>query len=253
MGYQQTFINDGLDSESSFLKYPNLKKQLKQGESTKGIDIWTKENILDGLNKFFADHQRYPTSVEIDLYDFLPSSRQIQRSFGGLRSLRKDLGLKIFDYGRGANRSKIAFEGNKRGGDGEREMEQLLVNRFGEHFVHAEKTLYKYLRPGCNLRIDSKCRLDFVVYAKDYTFGVDVFYTTSLRNLMGNVNIKTKKYCDVAMDIYLVNLNETSDISAESLTKYVNNKKIKLTPNIKLLNKSDFLKIIQTTPILKVI
>ena len=87
---QQTFINEGLDSESSFLKYPNLKKQLKQGDSTKGIDIWTKENILNGLRKFFDDTGRYPTATEIDQNEYLPSSRQIQRAFGGLRNLRKD-------------------------------------------------------------------------------------------------------------------------------------------------------------------
>jgi len=230
-------------------KYPNLRKQ-----SPAGLDLnlkpWSKENLLDGFNKFFEENGRYPTAPEIDLYEYLPSSRQIQRMYGGLKNLRKNLGLEICDYGRGANRSKIAFEGNKRGGDGERDMEQILTAHFGEHFVHAEKTLYKYIKPTANLRRDSKCRVDFLVYAKELTFAVDVFYTSTLRNLIGNVNVKSKKYNEITLDIYLVNLNENEKITAESIRRYLNNKVNKLAPNIKVMNKSEFLEIIGTMPIL---
>lgn len=213
---------------------------------------WSKENLLDGFKKFFDENGRYPTAPEIDKNEYLPSARQIQRAFGGLKNLRKDLGLKIFDYGRGDNRSKIALESNKRGGDGEREMERILTNHFGEHFVHAEKTLYKYLKPECQLRKDSKCRVDFLVYAKNLIFGVDVFHTSTLRNLIGNVNIKSRKYCDLNIDIYLVNLNETSNITTEAISKHLSNKKNKLSANIKVLNKSKFIALIQKMPILRI-
>jgi hypothetical protein len=232
-------------------KYPNLRRQAP-AEIDLNLKPWSKENLLDGFIKFFDENGRYPTAPEIDLYEFLPSSRQIQRMFGGLKNLRKDLGLEICDYSKGANRSKIAFEGNKRGGDGERDMEQLLTSHFGEYFVHAEKTLYKYIKPTANLRKDSKCRVDFLVYAKNLTFAVDVFYTSTLRNLTGNINAKSKKYNEILLDIYLVNLNEDGKISAESIKKYLNNKVNKLNPNNNVMNKSEFLEIVRKMPVLSI-
>lgn len=53
--------------------------------------IWTKQDILIGLKYFYELYNRYPTSREIDAFEYLPSSRSIQRQFGGLISLRKDL------------------------------------------------------------------------------------------------------------------------------------------------------------------
>ncbi len=123
--------------ESELLqKYPNLKSQRSPAGPRL---VWTKENILDGLTKFFDETNRYPTSFEIDANEFLPSSRQIQRSFGGLPKLRKELGLKISNYTKGRVRSDLAKALSKRGSMSERYFEKILVDKFGEYFVHVEK------------------------------------------------------------------------------------------------------------------
>lgn len=241
--------------ESLLQKYPNLKKQAKTGKIF-GSDFegsWTNDNILEGFKKFFDENGRYPTAEEIDQYEFLPSSRQIQRAFGGLRNLRKKLGLEIADYGRGVNRSKIAFEANKRGGIGEKETEEVLINHFGEYFVHVEKPLYKYIKSESELRKDSKCRVDFLVYAKNYTFCVDVFFTNTLRTFISNINAKSKKYTNLLIDVYLVNLNENGNITESAINLYLKRKSNKLDSNVKVLNKSAFYGIIKNIPAIEVL
>lgn len=223
-----------------------LRKQSKQVENSAAP--WSKENILAGFQKFFVEKNRYPTADEIDAYEYLPSSRQIQRSFGGLVNIRKLLGMEIADYGIGPNRSKISFEINKRGGMGEKEMEELLVKHFGEHFVHVEKPLYKYLKPEVALNKGTKNRADFLIFAKNYTFCVDVFYTTqNFRQLTANVNIKSKKYANLLIDVFLVNLNETGVIREDAIAKHLKNKHKQLEPNVKVLNKVAFLELIRKT------
>ncbi len=233
-------------------QYPHLKKQAKIGANfdNKFLQPWSNESLLDGFKKFFDENGRYPTAEEIDAYEFLPSARQIQRAFGGLRNLRKSLGLEIEDYGRGVNRSKIVFEANKRGGIGEKETEEILINHFGECFAHVEKPLYKYIKPESKLRKDSKCRVDFLVYAQNYTFCVDVFYTNTLCTLIANINVKSKKYQDLAIDVYLVSLNE--NITDNSIGLYLSHRITKLDQNIKVINKGSFFQKIKTIPVIKV-
>jgi hypothetical protein len=233
-------MNDynNIDFQKLLLIYPNLKRQSPAGINF--LKPWNQENMIDGFRKFFDDTGRYPTAEEIDDYEFLPSSRQIQRAFGGLVNLRKELGLKIDDYSRGENRSKIGFEVNKIGGLAEKEMEEELISHFGEYFVHVEKPLYKYIKPESKLRKDSKCRVDFLVYAQNYLFCVDVFHTKTMRTFVGNVNAKSKKY------------NEMGSITNEKIEHYVANKTSKLDPNIRIVNKTSFYEMIKKLPVLKV-
>jgi len=51
---------------------------------------WTKNKIKDGFDKFYQEHGRYPTALEIDEYADLPSSRQIQRRLAGYQSYGKN-------------------------------------------------------------------------------------------------------------------------------------------------------------------
>lgn len=222
------------------IKYSFLKRQLKAGDYQ---DAWAKENLLDGLKKFFDENGRYPTAPEIDKYEYLPSSRQIQRAFGGLVKLRQELGMAITDYGSGENRSKIAFTVTSRGANLEREIEKILIERFGEHFVHIEKPLYKYYTSDEFKKSHYKTRADFFVYAAgDYQFCIDVFYAGNQRTLIDNINHKQTIYSNLGIDVFLVNLNENSDITDESISNYVKNKQKALDKNIKIMNKTKFIK-----------
>ncbi len=128
--------------------------------------IWTIEKIKMGFEKFFKEYDRYPTVLEIDSYKHLPSSRQLQRRWqGGVCQLRKELGLKITNFANGEQRSKIATFINKRGTDKERQIQKILIEYFGEICVHEQKPFNNY-----------SGRFDFLVYAQDKKFAIDVFY-----------------------------------------------------------------------------
>src|SRR3989344_7862545 len=98
---------------------------------------WTLEKIKYGLDEFHKTNNRYPSALEVDEYPLLPSSRQIQRKYGGLTGLRKSLGFldEDLDYTKGKIRSDIAKIIGERGKNFEKEIYTLLVNKFGEIFV----------------------------------------------------------------------------------------------------------------------
>ncbi|MDD4819113.1 MAG: hypothetical protein PHH27_02975, partial [Candidatus Colwellbacteria bacterium] len=114
------------------------------------------EEIKEGFERFKVINGRLPIAPEIDKIDYLPSSRQIQRRFGGLENLRKTLGYTDTNFGKGLFRSEITNRVNKRGRESEKTLEKILKDKFGEVFVHTEKIFD-----------DSKNRVDFYIYCPD--------------------------------------------------------------------------------------
>jgi hypothetical protein len=106
---------------------------------------WTKQEILASLQHFYKLYNRYPTALEIDRFEYLPSSRSIQRSFGGLVALRKEL---IPDshsnFTQGAYRSSIAKETWHRAVKYEEEFYNFLCSHFDPVAIHE----HKIMRPG---------------------------------------------------------------------------------------------------------
>jgi len=151
--------------------------------------VWTLEKTKEGFDKFYNEFGRYPTAFEVDDFDFLPSSRQIQRIFGGLISLRNQLGLSIENYSSGKSRSKIATDINARGRKLEIIVRDYLQEKFNEPFVHIERPVH----------MSSKDRFDFYVYAKPENFAIDVFGTVDFRGLTRVMNMKERRYRKVNM------------------------------------------------------
>ncbi|KKU70726.1 MAG: hypothetical protein UX94_C0001G0015 [Parcubacteria group bacterium GW2011_GWA2_47_21] len=146
---------------------------------------WTISNIKDGFERFFRDYSRYPTATEIDGCDYLPSSRQIQRRFGGLPRLRETLKLKgVHDFTKGEYSSNRAKKINKRSYELETQIYRYLLDRFGKPFVHRE-----YL-----FNDDRRTRTDFFVFCSNGNFSVDVFYPSDKKNMTGCINSKLKTY-----------------------------------------------------------
>lgn len=183
---------------------------------------WTIEKIKDGFEKFFKEHGRLPIAPEIDQLEYLPSSRQIQRKFGGLEKLRELLGYKNVHFGQGDFRSKIATRANLKGREVELRLEKVLRDKFHEVFVHTERIFD-----------DSKKRVDFYVYSPDGNFAVDIFYTNTIRDLQKNINIKIDKYQKFPNQLYLVVAN--SYFEQDDLDRYAQTKKKILPSNTKIL------------------
>ena len=193
----------------------------------KNNKIWTLEKVKEGFEKFYRTYNRYPTAYDIDDFNFLPSSRQIQRSFGGLVKLRKILELKIENYGNGKSRSRLAHNSNILGKKCERIVLELLKNKFDEKFVHIEKPVEG----------DYKNRFDFYVYAKPKNFAIDVFGSDDTRNLVNNFNIKEKKYLksnNEKESLYFIYIGDK--INESKLAIWYQKKKSKIPKNWKIIS-----------------
>jgi len=181
---------------------------------------WKLEELKSGLELFYGQNERYPTSQEIDAFAFLPSSRSIQRRFGGLVELRKTLGLSgQDDFTKGEHSSRRATEINKRAHMVEKEVHTYLTDLFSTPFVHRE---YFFLD-------DKRTRTDFFVYHQNGEFSVDVFYPKDRYNLIGCLNSKLRKYDNELLTQYpVIFLQMNKDISSEELRGVLKNKKNKL-------------------------
>ena len=186
-------------------------------------DQWSIKKIKDGFERFRIEHSRLPTSPEIDKLDYLPSSRQIQRKFGGLEKLRGILGYEDTHFGRGKYRSDIATRTNVKGRDTELALEKILREKFGEVFVHTERIFD-----------DSKNRVDFYIYTADGNFGIDVFYTDTMRDLQKNINNKIDKYLKFPGKLFFVVGNGA--FTQSELDAYMTAKKKSLPANTTILN-----------------
>ena len=209
-------------------KYQNLQKK-KLGFRANGQN-WTLENIKDGLEYFYEINRHYPTSKEVDQFDFLPSARSIQRSYGGLVQVRKQLNLSCpHDNTRGAVRSAKAQEADKRAKAYEEEFFCFLSNHFAEMRIHE----HKVIRPG-----DVSC--DFFIYTSD-TEGVvlDLFYAADLNNVSKIINIKYKKYLDVKHPVLFIVVGN-DEISQTLVDRMVENRKIPLPSFMKVMTENNF-------------
>lgn len=213
-------------------RYPNLRRSTASGVGRPPDSYWSLESLRDGLRYFFDLHGRYPKATEVDNFDFLPSARSIQRSFGGLQSLRKKFGHEDIHFGKGKFRSEISRLVNPRGRRRELKIEQLLRNKFGEVFVHTEKFFNS-----------TKCRVDFYVYSPGGNFGVDVFDTDTRHNFMTNINSKKRKYGNFTDELYFLVMNES--FQQRDLDSYVQSMKRPLPLGAYIVNLETFLGLIE--------
>ena len=120
----------------------------------------------------------------------------------------------------------------KRGIGFERQVYQLLVQKFGEMFVHAQKPFNDY-----------KSRVDFFVYGKNQKFGIDVFYADNIHSFQGCINAKQRIYNNANFDVVFLSANLSID--QELIDGLDQNKINKLPPNIKILDLKSFARFIE--------
>lgn len=178
--------------------------------------IWTTEKIKEGFERFLKETGRLPTSVEVNYLEYLPNAKFIERNFGGIEKLRGLLGYLDTHLGKGKFRSRIALVSNIKGREEELKIEKILRNKFGEVFVHTEKIFD-----------NTKNRVDFYVYSPSGNFGVDIFHTSTIRNLQTNINIKLNKYSNFKGKLYFVVAGDF--ITQQNIDNYVTNK-IRILP-----------------------
>ena len=190
-----------------------LRKQHK-GPKQK---TWRPEELKAGFEEFFKEYGHYPTSQEIDSYQYLPTSRSIQRQHGGLVALRNALGLGgQDDYRSGVHSSERSLKIGRRANETEQVVYVYLCNKFAKEFVHREFFFTD----------DARTRVDFFVYDKEGNFCVDVFYPKDKRNLTGCLNSKLLKYTPERMLPYpTIFLQMNSEITENEMNTMLKNKK----------------------------
>jgi len=191
---------------------------------------WTKEEILAGLEHFHKLYNRYPTALEIDRYEYLPSSRSIQRSYGGLVVLRKELIPKSqSNYTQGRYRSTIAKQTWDRAAKYEEEFYNFLTSHFKPIAVHE----HKIIRPG------NVC-CDFYVYLnEDEGFIIDLFYAQDMFSLVGVINIKLRRYAHLPRKTYFV-LVGNEEITIDQIRSKILNRKVPIPGNIFVDTENNF-------------
>ena len=197
--------------------------------------IWDKEKIKNGIDRYFSENDRMPTARDFDEASYLPSARQMQRAHGGLVALRKELGYKEIDYTKGKLRATIASNANRRGLGAEDYFEPLLIDKFGEPYVHVQKRYYK----------GSKCRYDFVVYAKDMVFGVDIFTTDRVNYIEKNIRHKIHRYKNAPKDLLIYFVLVGKDYTTEHIKSSMSSiSELKKYPNMIPIHEYDFINLI---------
>jgi hypothetical protein len=206
--------------------FENALRKIKPGSQPQ----WTKEELLAGFQHFKELHGRFPTAHEIDIFPYLPSARSIQRTHGGLVSLRQELLPEdIANYTLGEYRSAKAKTVFANGQSYEAEFYNYLVKHFDPIAVHE----HKVIRPG---NVNS----DFFIYiTENVGVIIDIFYAESIRNLINVVNIKLKRYSLVSSETYLVVVGNP-DISTEDIAAKVANRKNSLPRHIHVITELTF-------------
>lgn len=190
-------------------------------------DLWTKERLKEGFQRFFKDYGRFPTSFEIDDYPLLPSSRTIERRFGGLEQLRTDLGLEVTNFTKGETRSKKSGELSLRGFEAESKIEEVLIKQFGEVFVHIQRRV-------------GHITVDFFVYSQKLFFTVDVFCYSSPALFARIIVHKQKTYKGFPYPVILVAIGYGTEMSQDEIEILIKRKKVPLPDNCRVFSEKTF-------------
>lgn len=192
-------------------------------------DPWTLDQLKAGLAQFELLYKRPPTAYEIDDFPYLPSSRSIQRSYGGLIKLRGELLGESLDFTTGKYRSVKAKQTYSGGKNYERLFYAYLLSVFQDISVHEQKVI----RPG-----EVSC--DFFIYLQpNEGVVIDIFYAENMRNLVNIINIKLKRYCLINQETYLVVVGN-SGIGSVTLDAKMKNKKLPLPAHITVMTEDRF-------------
>ena len=199
--------------------------------------IWDDVNIRSGIEQFILENDRTPTAGDFDEIVYLPSARQVQRSYGGIIKLREKLGYLDTDFTKGELRKSIAIKSNVRGLAAEDYFEKILIDLFGEPYVHVQKRYYK----------NSKNRYDFFVYAKNRVIAIDIFTTDRPSYIEKNIRHKISRYKDLPNEVNVYFVLVGDEYSSEDVWHAANSiSTLKEYPNLLAVHESDFIELIST-------
>lgn len=197
-------------------------------EQPKGI--WSLDQIKAGFEAYVDSYGRYPSAIEIDLFEYLPTSRSIQRSFGGLVKLRKELfPNEISDFTRGEYRSKIASQAFRRA----QGYEEIFYGKLCKYLDSISVHEHKVLRPG-------RVSCDFFIYLNtDMGVCLDLFYAKDKFSARGVIDYKLRHYREVQFPVVFILIGNNT-ISQDQLNSFLRGKKIKIRNDVRAVTEHTF-------------
>lgn len=186
--------------------------------------IYTIDKITKSVDDFYQKNNRYPQSNDFNGKD-LPTARTIQREYGGLKELRRQLRLPVINYNAGEIRSEVARKINEQAYYSQNMVQNLLIGIFGENNVRRQPLFEEFHLRG---PVGNK-RADYWVKVKGKNIIIDVFHPKDIQSFSTSLNQKVKNYHDVAdrnTDVYFV--STAPHISQEMIGNMVKNKKYPL-------------------------
>ncbi len=156
---------------------------------------WSSQRIHEALVRFTQLHGRYPTAHEIDDHPDFPSSKHIQRRFGGLIRIRQALG--VFPE---PNLTKASKTGSQidatieRTQVGKARIVNALATRIAKGTAHMDVTLTD----------DQRTRVDFRVGHRTGVTLVTVVAPKDRRTLLGCLKSKEMTYSQIGLAQYAV-------------------------------------------------
>lgn len=154
-------------------------------------------NLKEGINRFIKENNREPRSFDFDDTEYLPSSKTIQRKFGGLKKMREKFGLNTINFTSGPIRSKTARASKTHAQKYEKELYGLLFKKY--HDINGiQKTVERELEYNTysGLVLDKKeIRSDSAIVdrIKKHIIFIDFFYANDIRSLYSCVGSKRRK------------------------------------------------------------
>lgn len=178
----------------------------------------TKDDCLNAMDQFKAIHGHYPSSIELDKSDFLPSAKTVQRKFGGLKKLKQELGI-----------------------DEPVLRQKLDINNFHSK-VDIMTILSKKYQPEAIQRFPDELNVELKInvnksvsnnIAHNITY-IDFLYPSDKKSFIGCVNAKQNKLGFFEEGrILLIVMNK--HISQKDIDTFMETKKNKMPDNIKVL------------------
>ncbi len=172
---------------------------------------WTLDNVLEGFKEFYKQNERWPVHTDFTSCTYLPSVKTIERSFGGIRKVREQLGITNTDLRTGNDRTEVMKRIWKRGLSAEEDLYKYLIKVFHEPYVHSQSRF---------IIGEQTLRVDFLIFHKLGRFAIDIFYPeNNPNNYSSNISAKYRIYQNFPIPIYLCIANPA--ITMNEITKNI--------------------------------
>lgn len=167
---------------------------------------YTKEEVLKGIITLKEELGHEPNAFEIDKCAYLPTSRQLQRRFGGLQAIRKELGFDSTNHTHGEVRQKTASVAQARAS----KYEYSIINKlFTKHHDSESFTTtvirhfaYQQWLPDEGHYINIASDVGIIDRVKKHVILIDFFYPQDIHSFNGCVNSKARKLEEHPVSLY---------------------------------------------------